>query len=114
MIPHNEDEVKRKGVLIGDKVTLHKAGEVMPEVVRATGGKVSSLVSKKSSFVVAGENVGSKYDKAMEFDFPVLDEAAVQGSAGRWPRSRHHRVVGLARSFLRKALPDRSLGLLHV
>src|SRR6202000_3410040 len=30
---HNEDEVKRKGVLIGDMVILRKAGEVIPEVV---------------------------------------------------------------------------------
>jgi DNA ligase (NAD+) len=48
------------------------------EAVRAAGGKVSSSVSKKTSFVVAGENPGSKYDKAIELGVPVLDEPNFQ------------------------------------
>ncbi len=46
------------------------------EAVRARGGKVIGSVSKKTDFVVAGENAGSKYDKAVEIGLPVLDEAA--------------------------------------
>jgi DNA ligase (NAD+) len=46
------------------------------EAVRQAGGKVTASVSKKTNFVVAGENAGSKYDKAMELGVPVLDEAA--------------------------------------
>ena len=44
------------------------------EAVRAAGGKVSSSVSKKTNFVVAGENAGSKYDKAVELGVAVLNE----------------------------------------
>jgi len=46
------------------------------EAIRQVGGKVTSSVSKKTSFVVAGENAGSKYDKAVELGVPILDEAA--------------------------------------
>ncbi|MFD0885103.1 NAD-dependent DNA ligase LigA [Streptosporangium algeriense] len=40
----------------------------------ARGGKVSGSVSKKTSFVVVGENAGSKYDKAVKLKVPILDE----------------------------------------
>ncbi len=46
------------------------------EAVRAAGGKVTSSVSKKTQFVVAGENAGSKYDKAVELGVTILDEPA--------------------------------------
>ena len=46
------------------------------EAVRQAGGKVTSSVSKKTDFVVAGENAGSKYDKAVELGVPILDEDA--------------------------------------
>ena len=45
------------------------------EAVQALGGKVTSSVSKKTNFVVAGDNPGSKYDKALTLGVPVLDEA---------------------------------------
>ncbi len=44
------------------------------EAVRTAGGKVTGSVSKKTDFVVAGENPGSKYDKAAEIGVPILDE----------------------------------------
>ncbi|HEY1917956.1 MAG TPA: NAD-dependent DNA ligase LigA [Streptosporangiaceae bacterium] len=46
------------------------------EAVRVRGGKVTGSVSKKTDFVVAGENAGSKYDKAIELGVQVLDEAS--------------------------------------
>ncbi|HKA97198.1 MAG TPA: NAD-dependent DNA ligase LigA [Streptosporangiaceae bacterium] len=48
------------------------------EAVTAQGGKTASSVSKKTSFVVAGENPGSKYDKALTLGVPVLDEAGLR------------------------------------
>ncbi|HEY7811896.1 MAG TPA: BRCT domain-containing protein, partial [Nakamurella sp.] len=42
------------------------------------GGKVASSVSKKTDFVVAGDNAGSKYDKALSLGVPVLDEAGLR------------------------------------
>ncbi len=45
--------------------------------IEAAGGKVSGSVSKKTSYVVAGEEAGSKLDKAHELKIPVLDEAGL-------------------------------------
>ncbi|MCG5465036.1 NAD-dependent DNA ligase LigA [Micromonospora sp. NPDC053740] len=44
------------------------------EAVQSRGGKVSGSVSKKTSFVVVGDNPGSKADKAVSLKVPVLDE----------------------------------------
>jgi DNA ligase (NAD+) len=45
------------------------------EAVTIRGGKVTSSVSKKTSFVVVGESPGSKYDKAVSLKVPILDDA---------------------------------------
>ena len=45
------------------------------EAAQAAGAKVSGSVSKKTSYVVVGENPGSKADKAEQLGVPVLDEA---------------------------------------
>ncbi|MBP2584899.1 DNA ligase (NAD+) [Streptomyces sp. PvR006] len=44
------------------------------ESLQSLGAKVTGSVSKKTAFVVVGENPGSKYDKAMQLKVPVLDE----------------------------------------
>ena len=48
------------------------------EAIQERGGKVSGSVSKKTSFVVAGDSPGSKLDKAESLGVPVLDEAGLR------------------------------------
>ncbi|MFJ8747963.1 NAD-dependent DNA ligase LigA [Streptomyces sp. NPDC102441] len=44
------------------------------DALQSRGAKVTGSVSKKTSFVVVGDNPGSKYDKAMQLKVPVLDD----------------------------------------
>jgi DNA ligase (NAD+) len=48
------------------------------EAITSLGGKVTGSVSKKTSFVVVGDNPGTKYDKAVSLKVPVLDEAGFE------------------------------------
>jgi DNA ligase (NAD+) len=68
------------GVLAGRTlvVTGTLAGLSRPEAedaIRAAGGKAAGSVSRKTDYLVAGENAGSKLDRAQELGVPVLDEA---------------------------------------
>ena len=59
-------------VLTGTLPTLSR--DDAKERIEAAGGKVSGSVSKKTDYVVAGDEAGAKLDKARELDRPVLDE----------------------------------------
>jgi len=62
-------------VLTGTLPTLTR--EVAKEKIEAAGGRVSGTVSKKTSYVVAGEEAGSKLEKANSLGVTVLDEAGL-------------------------------------
>jgi DNA ligase (NAD+) len=62
-------------VLTGTLPTLSR--EAAKEKIEAAGGRVSGSVSKKTSYVVAGEDAGSKLDKAKELGVAVVDETGL-------------------------------------
>ena len=53
----------------------HFSRQDIEQTIKDHGGKVSGSVSKKTSFVVAGENAGSKRDKAAQLGVEIIDEA---------------------------------------
>ncbi len=63
-------------VLTGTLPTLSR--DEAKALLEAAGAKVSGSVSKKTHYVVAGEEAGSKLDKARELGVPVIDEAAMR------------------------------------
>ena len=60
-------------VVTGTLPTLSR--EEAKELIRKHGGSPSSSVSKKTNYVLAGEDPGSKYEKAQELGVPIVDEA---------------------------------------
>lgn len=58
--------------------TLTRPREEIAELIRAHGGTVSGSVSKKTTFVLAGEEAGSKLEKARSLGVPVVDEATLR------------------------------------
>jgi DNA ligase (NAD+) len=67
-------------VLTGTLETLSR--EEATELIEASGGKVTSGVSKKTSFVVAGSDPGSKLEKARALGVKVIDEAELKRLVG--------------------------------
>jgi DNA ligase (NAD+) len=63
-------------VITGTLPTLGR--EEAKELIEAAGGKVSGSVSKKTTWLVAGEEAGSKLDKARELGIAILDEDGLQ------------------------------------
>ncbi|MFI5674718.1 NAD-dependent DNA ligase LigA [Streptomyces cellulosae] len=72
-----EDEGPRplEGLTVVVTGTLeHFTRDGAKEALQSRGAKVTGSVSKKTSFVVVGDNPGSKFDKAMQLKVPVLNE----------------------------------------
>ena len=56
--------------------------EEAKEKIESAGGKVTGSVSKKTNYVVAGADAGSKLDKAISLEVPVIDEAGLKEMLG--------------------------------
>ncbi|MBX7119944.1 MAG: NAD-dependent DNA ligase LigA [Gemmatimonadaceae bacterium] len=69
-----------KVVLTGTLPTLSR--QQASEAIENAGGKVTSSVSKATDFVVAGEEAGSKLEKAQQLGIPVIDEAELKARLG--------------------------------
>jgi DNA ligase (NAD+) len=67
-------------VLTGTMPTLGR--EEAKELIENHGGKVSGSVSKKTDFVIAGKDAGSKLAKAIELGIPIIDEAELLAMIG--------------------------------
>jgi len=79
--------VPRRGPLTGATVVVTGtlptlSREEAEERIRRAGGKTASSVSKKTSFVVAGENPGSKFEKAKELGVSIITEAELRKKLG--------------------------------
>lgn len=85
--PTPEEVTVRGGALEGKTLVLTGTLSTLSrkeaeELVISNGGKVSSAVSKKTSFVVAGEAAGSKLDAAHKLGIPVITEDAFREMVG--------------------------------
>ena len=68
-------------VVTGTLPTLKR--DQIEQLIKQHGGKAAGSVSKKTSFVVAGENAGSKLEKAQQLGVEVIDEAAFLKRIGK-------------------------------
>lgn len=80
--PETEGRQVATGNLVGKIFVLtgtlpNLSRDSAKELVEAAGGKVSGSVSKKTDYVVAGSEAGSKLDKAQELGLTILDEAGL-------------------------------------
>jgi DNA ligase (NAD+) len=62
--------------------TLSQSREEMADIIRSHGGKVSGSVSAKTTYLLAGEEAGSKLDKAAKLGVKIVDEAAFRAMVG--------------------------------
>ena len=66
-----------KTFVVTGSLTKYSRDEI-ESLIEKNGGKASSSVSKKTSYVIVGENPGSKYDKALELNIPILKEEDIE------------------------------------
>ena len=83
VFPEGEGEAAELGPLAGKTLVLtgtlpQLARDEAKALIEAAGGKVSGSVSRKTHYVVAGSEAGSKLAKAQELAVPIIDEAQLR------------------------------------
>jgi DNA ligase (NAD+) len=81
--PIATERKKREGPLLGKTFVLTGGLDSFSRdeaiaAIESSGGKVTSSVSKKTDYVVVGENPGTKYDKALQLGVTTLDEQGLK------------------------------------
>lgn len=71
------DLLAGKTIVVTGSLTVYTRKGIN-EVIESFGGKAASSISKKTSYVIAGENAGSKLQKAIDLGIPVLTEEEFQ------------------------------------
>ena len=77
-------EKKQRGTTLAGKTFVltgtlqHRTRDEAKQLIEDAGGKVAGSVSKKTDYVVAGAEAGSKLDKARELGVAVIDEDAME------------------------------------
>ncbi|MFJ3700210.1 MULTISPECIES: NAD-dependent DNA ligase LigA [Streptomyces] len=79
-------------VVVTGTLTAHTR-DGAKDALQSLGAKVTGSVSRKTSFVVVGDNPGSKYDKAMQLKVPVLDEEGFAVLLGQGPDAAREAAV---------------------
>jgi DNA ligase (NAD+) len=83
--PSGSGVLEGKTIVVTGTLSKYSRDEIQ-EAIRQHGGRASSSVSKKTSFVVAGEEAGSKLTKAQELGIPVLNETDFEQLLAGAPR----------------------------